>query len=60
MTSFSIFNPYNAELCFVKNMETKEFQFEIILNVSLIHLNTYLYGGRLLEIFLLLQRGDRL
>ena len=39
------------------------FQFEIIINVLVsfpIHLNTYVMGLRPLQIFSLLQRGDRL
>ena len=51
---------------FIKNLEDQRFffQFAIIINVLsqlfLIHLNTYVMGLRPLEIFLLLQCGDRL
>ena len=46
-------------------METKWVYFNLKLSqinvlVFLIHLNTYVMGLRPLEIFLLLQRGDRL
>ena len=42
-------------------METQGFfQFKIVKKLFLIHLNTYVMGLRPLEIFLLLQCGDRL
>ena len=58
-------NPWSVELILHKSWRPKGFnQFEIIMNVLVsffpIHLNTYVMGLRPLEIFLLLQCGDRL
>ena len=47
-----VLNPQKAEFFFVKSIEIKRF--------FLIHLNTYVMGLRPLEIFLLLQCGNRL
>ena len=48
------------ELFRINHGEQRVFRFEIIINIILIHLNTYVIGLRPSVIFLLLQQGDRL
>ena len=54
-----------ALIFFIKTLETKGFisiwyHHKCLIQLFPIHLNTYVMGLRPLEIFLLVQRGDRL